>query len=815
MEPDHLFTALVRPDDLLALTFEFINVALDRTQTPPRLVQVQPGQDAFLIVHFAPQHIGEASFTASPNGLQFPPVAAALAGPSRLAFQISPDVFPLPLAVEALLDWAKYQIQVAPNALPDLGIDSRIITDPVIIGNLPRPKAPAPIETAIELPYRVLLSPDTSAVWAHSLSPVTSAEGRTELWHTRLSTPVGSNPSARTAVRAIWTSDLVPPPRPPWPPLPVIPTSPDPTARVDFVGQSSDFGLQISEAGPTFYVPRPVKVDQLILSALGGWLDANASWQFPSSDRFANTAWRHIAAMGRDQDVRIVRNGFLYPTGHRAAHLPITRRELAISLSESPPSGEVRRADYLVRRAHVLPLELEKDYAQVKTAYASAFGEGGEMPLRRLTLKTLATPELAKDDPANPFLIQDGAGPIPFHFEGEDWKGNRVDFNLPLVFVPADADLAAIAKARGLFDGEMRNNEADLRGQGIAFANTPDDQGTTTLPTQALRFSAQDARPTNPGDLTTGLKNGELPLGDAPFLPVLLQARVGVPAIDRFLGSSNAPGPQTIELSSTYLINGLVPGDAAKGVFASFVDAPTLAFPADKVGGLVNPSITVAGLSRELGPVPDLSNPTTLLSSLHGNLIGGITLQELLRVLDATHPPALGQIPRLTTTSLGASITTSFTWQPQVTRINDPTDTKRIPGVPLVTTSNTKLTIIATATTSLSGANSVLDVTGKLENFALNFLPENPVVQVSFGQLFFHARNGSKVDLSVDGVAVEFLGALAFVNSLAELLPSDGFSNHPTLAVESGRRDRGLYARRPGRRRRRYQPAGHCHLGDA
>jgi len=41
--------------------------------------------------------------------------------------------------------------------------------------------------TAMELPYRLFLSPDKFGAWAHQVPPRTF-NGRTELWHTRLGT---------------------------------------------------------------------------------------------------------------------------------------------------------------------------------------------------------------------------------------------------------------------------------------------------------------------------------------------------------------------------------------------------------------------------------------------------------------------------------------------------------------------------------------------------------------------------------------------------------------------------------------------------
>ena len=58
-------------------------------------------------------------------------------------------------------------------------------------GSLPTlllaPHEPSEKVTALELPYRLVLSPIAPARWHHAEQPV-SHRGRTELWHTRLST---------------------------------------------------------------------------------------------------------------------------------------------------------------------------------------------------------------------------------------------------------------------------------------------------------------------------------------------------------------------------------------------------------------------------------------------------------------------------------------------------------------------------------------------------------------------------------------------------------------------------------------------------
>ena len=57
------------------------------------------------------------------------------------------------------------------------------------------------------------------------------------------------------------------------------------------------------------------------------------------------------------------------------------------------------------------------------------------------------------------------------------------------------------------------------------------------------------------------------------------------------------------------------------------------------------------------------------------------------------------------------------------------------------------------------------------------------MVIVTFDEMHFHAQDGSKPDLNVKGVGVRFVGPLAFLQDLAQILPSDGFSDPPVLEV--------------------------------
>ncbi|MGH7971064.1 MAG: hypothetical protein ACREIC_20270, partial [Limisphaerales bacterium] len=96
----------IRPDDLLALRFEFYNMTISAGGPSPSLVRVQPNQPAYMVIQFWPQHVAEEAFeegnTPAPLGPEArTPVTSRVAGPSRLAFIIPDNVTEIPYTVES------------------------------------------------------------------------------------------------------------------------------------------------------------------------------------------------------------------------------------------------------------------------------------------------------------------------------------------------------------------------------------------------------------------------------------------------------------------------------------------------------------------------------------------------------------------------------------------------------------------------------------------------------------------------------------------------------------------------------------------
>ena len=441
-EPVTFSFEVIRPDDLLRLHMEARNLRIDRPQgQAPALVIEDADQPAFLIVHFQPQAIAEGGYyeatilqadvppDAEP---QPPPTTIGTVDPpgktpvrigrgSRLAFKV-PAEGRIPFTVEGVLDWSGLALSV--NEIAAIGP----APTPAEIAAAPAIARPRDTETALELPYRLIVSPTAKVSWGHRRAAFTS-RGRTELWHTRLQLPgqgANSEPSELSAqraapLRAIWSPDFGSRALED-PDLPRAAMAPDDRHQIvvktsafhGYEGEvsiglslgfggggggigaaSGDFGKVLSPLdGPGVelkywvpFIPQPFYAEQVMLSALGGWLRSRGAWSVVRKARpgirFQGLAvrellgglseggrlrrdvrapaiardtvapfmplapigigmaggqadeqevldlseWVHTATQGRDHYVQIVYEGELLPFRNRAALVKVTERK--------------------------------------------------------------------------------------------------------------------------------------------------------------------------------------------------------------------------------------------------------------------------------------------------------------------------------------------------------------------------------------------------------------------------------------------------------------------------------------------------------
>ncbi|HLY43004.1 MAG TPA: hypothetical protein VKR52_17450 [Terracidiphilus sp.] len=794
---------VLRPDDLVSFYVDFVNLKLDTSNSKsPKLIISDTSNPAYLVVWFAPQALLEeayfevaAKITSNPGfeSASIPPlqtttdpiaapgsVPAYMAGRSRLVFQLPPSVKEIPYSIEGLLDWSNLQLVVSPVAL------GTPAPPPIV--------EPAYLETAIELPWRIVLSPGKGAGWTHSSQPETYA-GRTALWHTRLGqlkniksgttteqVLVEASQSAMIPLRAIWSDDFVD--HGAIPPLgQEIPfrSSLDPHDRMQIVILTSGtLGYSIpSSLGPGGeWTPTPIQASRLFLSPLGGSLSSKGSWQLLPvyTDTQGQTQeldlieWDHQATLGRDQYVRVVYTGFLYPFGHAASLIKVTERKVV------PPDGATvtQATAYLRQHMYIVVREPEMTYGGEPYKYA-----GREMPFwQRVRIKTTVTPDIdipvmltGDGNPHNSFWVTVGGQYFQFHVEATDLAGSNISFLAPLVFMSDSEDYPT--GVQSIYAGNDAVRVCTVKGQKIAYADPK--TGDTILRTTQLFF-------------TTEFQLTGPPYTIVPFIPTLDKASVTVPAVEQILGTAS---PVTVQLYSGYLQNGM---DSNAGVYAEVTNPqPTISFNAGQSGGFSTPVLVMTALSARKGLVAgnaDHAAQGTMDPSeffdLTAQLFGTVPLQKLIPVDSSNLAPAAQNAPEIRTvlkpnSKAPTTSVTTVQWSPQLQNYeNDPVKVEfNQNGL------SSALNLKAQLTRNLAGGPPSSQITGQLTNFRLNLLG---VIALTINSLKFTSNNGQKliVVAKLPGSSpIQFIGPLSFIQTLANILPPGIFGGKgPSIDLE-------------------------------
>ena len=845
-----------RREDMLFMRVDGYNLV----RKGQKLLRKRPGK-ATIVFTFVPQHLTEQAFfetkTNSGFGNETPAspgsTNALLAEPSRIAFNVPAKVHSIPFTIAGLLNWAALELALAPAAAyvppPSLihflssdrkerlalerrarehganghearghqahGHQARAVgpspvsaagpAPPLVIfgfGHPPVIRAPEPTETAIELPWHLAISPIAGSQWSHPTDPIT-VNGATELWRTRLAKSANPNAGDGGALRAVWNFDTQTrtfaspgPPTlkgsgPPESALGPFRTSLTPNDRYQIVKLTSDFAL----SGRA-----DIQAKKLWLTSRGGFLDSDGVWDDPT---LSLVEWKHLATLGRDQYVKVVNKGFLFPFGHHVVQVTVTERQFEEIGGEIVATS--RQIVYLVVREPTLSYDP-----------ADTFGisnNSRDFPFRSLTLNTLRTPDL---DPAvnflNPSLGSNAsffftAAPyvptvsgVPFkwHFVGTDWVGREISFNSEAVFVAYEDATNALPAAivRSRYNGLASNDStrvASFGGQTIAFAQSL-TLGDTDLQVKSMAFGAGPGT----GGSTTQFQDNDQAQCYPTLSPSINNQPTGAQAVVRLASAEQASGgaplpgnpSPAVAYYPPYITTGFStsqqPTGNAGNVYMEILfnasNATNLSFGNGSSGGVLTPNLQLQGISRSLGPVADLDNIfngrfdpnsvfTGLTDDLQARILGGVPLSELIAPVTSFLDGGTPEIPnpkalRITFTTNGTVVTTSVVWKPDIVTDN-PIVTPRGGGT------TTAFTLDATITTDLANPNnSSFAIQGKLTNFVVNLMSTNTdqFIQVTFNSLTFSSASGQKADVNVDIHGVQFVGPLKFVQQLEEFM---------------------------------------------
>ncbi|UHL62675.1 hypothetical protein LSG25_11325 [Paralcaligenes sp. KSB-10] len=502
----------------------------------------------------------------------------------------------------------------------------------------PRPSAPGPQQTAIELPWRLILSPHAGERWHHASTPVTSqATRRTELWHSRLVAPAADGsliepptPDPQRTVRAVWaltgegSSKSMQSGFPIAADLPLSDTSP-------FRMPLNDFDrFQITHLSSNFsvsnYTPLPIDARLLMLSSLGAWLDSRGSWDPPG---LSLEEWVHRGTMGRDHYVRVVYKGLLFPFGHRVALVKVSERKFHNGARDGQGNLVVEQVPgntaYMRHRHFLIVREHERRYADPSlTTQDGSIFLYRQMPFTSVRILTEVTPNL--DDPASTgsaifggqLLFWPYVNGAPFRFKctATDLDGRIVQFDLPMIFMDnalanpqkkvgsklspdydaAEANALKAADAWRAPAAQARRT-AQFRQQRVSLAQSL-KAGDTTLQADEISFDAVVEK--NNAKLRA-YSNG---LSQAIFYPCITQGKVRIPALAQLTGSAKA---NTIQWNAYYLKNGFSNGNQGQ-VYADVLSESGMAMldfstQGDRSGGFVQPNLKPSAVSRLVGPV--------------------------------------------------------------------------------------------------------------------------------------------------------------------------------------------------------------------
>lgn len=539
------------------------------------------------------------------------------------------------------------------------------------------------------------------------------------------------------------------------------------------------------------YVPTPVNAERLFLSALGGWLTSRGSWAYPVTFHYPLilhrlaavlpgaagasqppivlsevaeldlVEWDHIATQGRDHYVRIVYEGFLYPFGHRVSLIKVTERKVLApdgGPGNNPASSPVA---YLRQRMYIAIRERQKTYPAGQYQYA-----GREMPLAGLIRVNVAvTPDIDPPGTLNQvgdesFWITLNDTPYLFPVSGQDAAGETVSFLAPTIFVSLrETQLAQVQQAYASDNDQRR---CVVRGRKVAYADPA--AGDTVLKTTSLYFTTEftgvDGQP--PPE----------PYVDTPFLPSLDAAAVTVPAISALTGQNTAV---IISLYQPYLQGGL---DSHAGVFAMVSDPPPVLFSANASGGFARPNINLTALSARKGLVsgdPDhaasgVMDPGQYFGAAEAKLFGVVNLGDLIPLV-AGLADAAQNAPEIRTHASPnqhhpTQIVTTINWKPQLASAPPATQ-----GVVINFNSSSALSLQVHLEQQLDGAPPTSTAHGQLSDFQLTM---SGVIALNIAKITFNSSNGAKSTVALDLAkqhAVTFVGALQFIQTLADILP--------------------------------------------
>lgn len=767
-----------RAADMVHLHFAFHNLDLSKATTPPQLVRKDATKPAYIVVGFPSQHVMEEPvYETNPRPAPGKLKSQAVLD-SRIAFRIPQTVKSLPYTEEGLFGWWQWVMNVVPAALPP---DAK--PRPVPATNV----RPGELETDLLLVDWIHLSPDRSSTWLHAAEPITR-DGRTELWHTRLANrDEDGKPTDRegpTSLRAIYAET--------------------PEAGTKFTVFESRHPKALVEHTSNYnlaYV-KHASTDLVLLSTAGSSLELKGEWAHPAPLE----RWDHRSWIGRDNFVRVINRGYLYPFGHRAVLIRVNERRVENGVA------------YLFQRTFIQVRQPTRTFPDLEGPIVQP-NQGREFPFTSIRLTTTETPTLPPDgekkringDPtAQSFWVTDAAGNnLPFPVVATTIDGRTVEFTSFLAFVyleesANDEKLKKLVESFQSFEtiGDPYKldprRQVDLGGQELTFAPQLTPEEDATFPVTAFYLGA---------DRIDGATQSDFEQENVPnFWPTILAAEVNLPAVNALSGSNQLAvigydpayrdGGRSVDDDKVGLYARVQYSISAIGKLRAYLDGTSTTPPSfevttsfdrsDKTGGIAAPNLTIGGLSIQSGPLSGEVDSITKLQA-EGTVnpldffpktsksifLGGISLREILFLNDT--PDGL---PVITRNETADALATILDWKPRLRdnceSVFSPYGVDGEPGT---------LELHVETRTARGTGETTYSVKGEARDFSVYLAARKGIascVKVVFEQFLYESRSGGSPTTKVRVAEVEFINTLEFLNEFRKFL---GFDEESGLTI--------------------------------
>ena len=760
------------------------------------------------------------------------------------------------------------QPQARVNVASQLGKLAPGIDPTIVFKFIPKGRIePNALHTQIEMPIRLIISPTELSGWSHNAAlPANPPNNKFALWHTRLGNRVEGGTGGPTVylysddgksfykdsaggaegpfpvsgsrngptIRAIDALDYVPnltaTSKAPMPE--VIPTG---GSVQEYIIKFDDRTMLVDSMcwrGEGNGDTEPFDVENLMLTSLGGYLKGEWVWRQPTgwsdASKPALITWRHVATLGRDQYIKLVYKGYLFPTGHKAVLIKIAERKFQVGT-------DGKMVAYMRSRRFVA----------IRDPLVTFSGsEVNSVGFTSITCTTLQGPIL------DPFpgsygswsgaqaidkvmLLYSGNNPVLFNMKGIDTEGNTIQWGQPSIFIRSDVnstDLASVNKIVSAWEQQDDGNSLPLSkmkrsklfGQNVAFApgggKTPagqDAEGNTTYPVLNMLLS---------GKVNT---TPSWPLDVPRWKCVLHKAKITAPAVQIMqgkpptLGALHLPG-ESFDMEALLASTEAMIADSDDGFDVKFPDvfkqsgfgsgnksqmflelvekyAPTFD-DVSKTGGLVNPNMMIQGLSKGKGPIggdmADILNgnvdPKKIFNQAKeyaAYLLGAVNIWDILPNPIKIDPGG-SDSPYIellllyddgkTKPPTGAKV--SVKWVPPLQ--NWPNTSTPLFQIKTVAgqkdpkyTGAGKLLLDGSITTKFKGGSKPeMKFVGSLEKFRVDLIAPASFLILDFDKIEFIAEVGKPFDVNVDLKKMTFTGPLTFIQKLQDLVNGNSVS---------------------------------------